>query len=181
MYEFYVTIVGATQGAFHGEATTPGHEGKLVGLSYDQASSVPDQAGLAPGRRSAARVSYEPVRFTKQWGAASPQFFQALGTGETLTSVVFEFIATNEAGEQSVFHRVTLFDARVVELRPFIDLDVEPSSLMPMPPLELVGLAFAAIRIENLPHGTSAQAGLTPPSTPPAPRPRPAGRTRPAR
>jgi type VI secretion system secreted protein Hcp len=181
MYEFYVTIVGARQGAFHGEATMAGQEGKIVGLSYDQAATVPHQVGFTTGRGAAAKVAYEPVRFTKQWGAASPQLFEAMSTGETLTSVVFEFIATNEAGEQSVFHRVSLFEARVVELRPFIDLDVEPSSLMPMPPLEQVGLAFGAIRIENIPHGTVSQVGFKPRTQKLAPKPRTAARSRTAR
>lgn len=168
MYEFYVTIVGAAQGRFHGETTQEPHLGKLVGLSYDQPGAATDTAGR--GRQ--ARAGFEPVRFTKQWGAASPQLLQALVTAEELRTVVFEFIGTNEAGEQSVFHRVTLFGARVVSLRPFIDLDAEPSSLMPLPPLEEVGLSFEGLRVENLAHRTMAEAGTVPKAKAAAPKPR---------
>jgi type VI secretion system secreted protein Hcp len=179
MYEFYVTITGARQGRFKGETTDERHQGKLVGLAYEQASAVAGAPSSRPaGKAAVGKVTHQPVRFTKQWGAASPQLLEALVTGEVLKTVVFEFISTNEMGEQAVFHRVTLFDARVTELRPFIDLDAEPSSLMPLPPLEEVALAFTGIRVENLTHQTSAQAGAVKAARAVAAKPRTAARTR---
>ncbi|WP_144187051.1 Hcp family type VI secretion system effector [Elioraea rosea] len=157
MYEFYVTIVGARQGAFKGEAPSERHAGKLVGLAYDQGSAAAVSAG---GRRG--KVTHQPVRFTKQWGAASPQLLEALETGERLTSVVFEFLRTTDEGEEEVFHRVTLHGAVVAELRSFVDLDAEPSALMPLPALEDVTLAFSGMVVENLAHGTSATLGDLP-------------------
>lgn len=157
MYEFYVTIIGAWQGRLPGEAPAGPHEGKLVGLAYDQASISP-AAETGTGRRG-GKLTLQPVRFTKEWGAASPALLQAIATNEALTSVVFEFVGTSDEGVQEVFHRVTLADARVVELRPFVDLDAEPSSLMPLPPLEEVAIAYGGITVENLAHGTAASAG----------------------
>lgn len=155
MYEFYVTIIGARQGRFPGEAPAGPHEGKLVGLAYDQASI----AATSSGNGRSGRLTLQPVRFTKEWGAASPALLAAIGANEALTTVVFEFVRTSDEGVQEVFHRVTLADARVVELRPFVDLDAEPSSLMPLPPLEEVAIAYGGLTVENLAHGTRASAG----------------------
>jgi type VI secretion system Hcp family effector len=155
MYEFYVTIVGATQGRFHGEGSHGAHDGWLIGLAYDQ----PVAAKAAIGSARATAPMLQPVRFTRQWGAASPQFLQALATGEALSEAVFEFVRSTDEGEQQVFHRVTLHGARVVELRPFIDLEAEPSALMPLPPLEEVAIAYAGITVENLASGAVATMG----------------------
>jgi type VI secretion system secreted protein Hcp len=155
MYEFYVTIVGAKQGRFHGDASPGPHDGWLIGLAYDQ--PVAAKATSGSGRTGGPML--QPVRFTRQWGAASPQLLQALATGEALSEVVFEFVRSTDEGEQQVFHRVTLHGARVVELRPFIDLEAEPSALMPLPPLEEVALAYAGLTAENLASGTMATVG----------------------
>jgi type VI secretion system secreted protein Hcp len=156
MYEFYVTIVGAKQGRFHGDAPPGPHDGWLIGLAYDQPVAARTTTGSA---KTAAAPALQPVRFTRQWGAASPQLLQALATGEVLTEVVFEFVRSTDEGEQQVFHRVRLHGARVVELRPFIDLEAEPSALMPLPPLEDVALAYAGLTVENLTAGTVATVG----------------------
>lgn len=154
MYEFYVTIVGARQGPFRGEAAGK-HQGKLVGLAFEQESSRP--AGRAGG--VFGKPSFGPVRFTRQWGPASPQLLEALATGEALTTVLFEFLRSNEEGEESVFHTVRLFGAQVVGLRPFVELEAEPASLMPLPPLEEVMLAFTGMEVENHLAGTVATVG----------------------
>ena len=157
MYEFYVTITGAKQGVFKGEATGR-HEGKLVGLAYEQSSSV--EASGAGG--ASAKPAFGPVRFTKQWGASSPQLLQALATGEVLTEVLFEFVRSSDEGVETVFQRIRLSGARVIGLRPFIDLDAEPSSLMPLPPLEEVEIGFKAMEVENLVGNTGALVGSKP-------------------
>jgi type VI secretion system Hcp family effector len=99
------------------------------------------------------------VRFTKEWNASSPQLFKALVDNEALREVTFEFVRSNDDGEEVIFHRVSLTDARIVGLRSFIDLDAEPSSLMPLPPLEDVTIAYASITLENLVHNTSGTSG----------------------
>lgn len=156
MYEFYVTIAGAKQGQFTGEAAGK-HAGKLVGLAYEQETSAAAGAG-----RAAAKVTLGPVRFTRQWGPASPQILQALATGEALTKAVFEFVRTTDEGVEQVFQRVELFGARVVGHRPFIELEAEPASLMPLPPLEEVALAFTGLEVTNVPTGITTLVGTKP-------------------
>ena len=170
MYEFYVTITGARQGAFKGEATGS-QEGKLVGLAFEQVSRVA-QGGTG---RGAAKPSFGSVRFTKQWGAASPQLLEALSTGEVLTEVTFEFLRSSDEGVETVFQRIRLSGARVIGLRSFIGLEAEPSSLMPLPPLEEVELGFETIEVENLSGNTAARVGA-PPKGRKVPKPRTSGR-----
>jgi type VI secretion system Hcp family effector len=155
MYEFYITIVGAKQGAFKGEGSGK-HDGKLVGLAFEQASTA------ASGGTGGAKPSFGPVRFTRRWDAASPQLLTALATGEVLTDVRFEFLRSNDEGEETVFHAIRLTGARVIGLRTFIDLEAEPSSLMPLPPLEEVELGFAAMEVENRAGNTLAMVGSKP-------------------
>lgn len=156
MYEFYVTIAGARQGPFKGEAGGT-HQGKLVGLAFEQDSARP----VGSAGRASGKPSFGPVRFTRQWGPASPQFLEALATGEALTTVLFEFLRSNEEGEESVFHTVRLFGARVIGFRPFVELEAEPASLMPLPPLEEVTLAFTGMEVANHLGGTVAMVGTT--------------------
>ena len=115
---FYITIVGAKQGQFKGESTRAAAKGKLEGLTFVSEVSSPRDAGsgMATGKRT-----YSPIVFTKQWGAASPQLFQAAVTNEVLKSVLFEFLATDKAGKEHVFQTVKLTNATISDVRRSLD------------------------------------------------------------
>ena len=83
---FYVKMEGAKQGSFKDEGTDKGQGSR--GLGFEQAVTSPRDAasGQATGRRQ-----YSPIVITKEWGAASPQLFQALVTNEALKTVQFAF------------------------------------------------------------------------------------------
>ncbi len=49
-------------------------------------------------------------------GAHTVQLFQALVTNETLTSVVFEFVAPDSTGAVKTFRRITLANAALSDL-----------------------------------------------------------------
>ncbi len=98
-YEFYVTIEGTKQGTFRGESTREAFRNKIPGISYQFSVKIPRD--LATGMTSGKRV-YQPVTFTKLWGAASPQIWQAAATNEVLKTVLFEFVNTNPNGEEQV-------------------------------------------------------------------------------
>src|SRR5689334_16128763 len=99
MSEFYVTVEATKQGRLKGESVRDAHRDALTGISFHYAVSSPrDMAsGQASGRRQ-----HQPVVFVKEWGAASPQLFQALVTNEVLKSVRFEFVKADEQGEEVV-------------------------------------------------------------------------------
>ena len=115
---FYVTIVARKQGQFKGESTRAAAKGKLEGLTFVSEVSSPRDAasGMATGRRM-----HSPVMFTKRWGAASPQLFQAAVTNEVLKSVLFEFLATDKAGKEHVFETVKLTNATISDVRRSLD------------------------------------------------------------
>jgi type VI secretion system secreted protein Hcp len=143
-YEFYVTVEGSKQGKLKGESPRESHRDKVTGISLHYSVSSPREAGsgLATGRRT-----HQPVWFVKEWGAATPQLFQALSTNEVLKSVLFEFVRTNDNGEEYVFHTIKLSDARVTEIEQYVDLaTTQPQDLGP---LEKVSFTFQRIELEN--------------------------------
>src|SRR5258708_27938194 len=87
---FYATVIGAKQGAFKPEGTQGGlGKGKIPGVDFAYAVETPHDvsSGAGSGKRQ-----HQPVIFTKEWGASSPQFYQDAFTREVLTSLTFEFI-----------------------------------------------------------------------------------------
>lgn len=84
-YEFYVTVEGTKQGKFKNETPREKHQGKVPGIFFRYNVKSPRDAasGMTSGKRT-----HQAVTFVKQWGAATPQFFQALCTNETLKSVL---------------------------------------------------------------------------------------------
>lgn len=154
-YEFYVTIEGAKQGRFAGESPRSVHNGKLagVGFSYEVTSPRDAASGQATGKRQ-----HGAITFTKEWGAASPQLFQALVTNEPIKSVLFEFLRANDVGVDYVFQTIKLTDASVTGIHQYIaaqeDEDLDNAEL------EDIALTFRAIEIANLDGKTSASDSL---------------------
>lgn len=113
-YEFYATIEGTRQGKFKGESVREKHKDKVACISYGHEITSPRDVatGLASGKRQ-----HGPITITKEWGAASPQFFQALVTNEVLKSVLFEFIHTTPDGEEEIYYTVSLTNATVSRVK----------------------------------------------------------------
>ena len=103
--EFYVTVEGAKLGRFAGETAPGPNENKIAGIGFQYGVNSP-RDGLA-GQSSGRRV-HQTVTFVKQWGAATPQFFQTIVNNELLKSVHFEFLRVNDSGDEVVFHTVKL-------------------------------------------------------------------------
>ena len=114
--EIFVTIEGTRQ-KFKGESIRKGYENSIEGISF--AYNVKSPRDSASGQASGKRT-HHPVTFVKEWGASTPQFFQALVTNEQLSSVVIDFVRSGgdehlRAGDQLVAGRVVLADPRLVE------------------------------------------------------------------
>ena len=112
-YEFYAKIEGTTQGAFKGESPRKAHAEQIAGLSYAHKITAPRD--VATGQASGKR-QHGPITITKEWGAASPQLFQALCTNEILKSVVFDFYNTTKEGTEQIYYTITLTDATVASI-----------------------------------------------------------------
>ena len=144
-YEFYVTVEGTKQGKFKQETRREAHEGKLTGTAFRYSIASPRDAatGMAGGKRL-----HRPISFVKEWGAATPQFFQALCTNEILKSVLFEFVKVDENGEEYVFHTIRLTNASVSEIEQYVE-DTPGSEAHETDPLERISMTFQRIELEN--------------------------------
>ena len=150
----YVTIEGDTQGKFKSEGSFSKLGASQIGVVvFSSGVTVPHDAatGQPTGKRQ-----HQTVKFTKQWGAASPQIFQALVQNETLKKVVFTFTRTSVAGKEEVHWTVTLTNASVVAVRPILDLTARTGSSLDGHELEQVELTFEKIEIEDKAGKTTA-------------------------
>lgn len=153
--EFYVTIDGLKTGRFHGEGKKDSNKGKIVGLEFhSEVTSPRDVAtGMPTGKRQ-----HKPITITKEWGAASPQLFNALVTNESLTSVLFEFIDTLADGKEQVVQTVKLTGASISGFRQYIG-DVGNfiyDSTADSRKLENVTFYFRTIEMTNVAAKTTA-------------------------
>jgi type VI secretion system secreted protein Hcp len=146
-YEFYVTVEGTKQGKLKGESVRNAHKDKLTGISFHYSVGSPREAasGMATGRRT-----HQPVSFVKEWGAASPQLFAALTTNESCKSVLFEFVSTDDNGQEHVSHTIKLVNALVTEIEQYVEPGGDTG------PLEKISFTFQRIEIENVDGQTSA-------------------------
>ena len=154
-YEFYVSIEGTKQGKFKGESFKEAHKEKIRGFGFFyEVKSLRDAAtGQASGKRQ-----HTPITITKPWGAATPQIFQALVTNEVLKRVVIEFIQTTPEGMEEIYHRMTLSEAAIVQLKQYTQAAKisEQGVLDEKMELEDVSFSFKRIEMTNLPGKTSA-------------------------
>jgi len=152
-FEFYVTVEGTKQGKWAGETTLDAHEDKLTGISFHYAVSSPRDlaSGMASGKRQ-----HGPVSFVKEWGAASPQFFSALCTNESLKSVFFEFVRLGDKGGEEVYQTLKLVNASVSAIEQYIDGEGVGDPGNDDRALEKISFAFARIEMENKDGKTSA-------------------------
>ncbi len=143
-YEFYVTIEGTKQGKFKGESKVAARKDNLVGLAFEYKVISPHDAatGVASGKRQ-----HSPILFTKEWGPASPQIYQALWTNEVLKSVLFEFIRMSPDGKETIFQTVKLTTANIVAVHAYRD-HTGAKSNDPVQTHELEDVSFVFHKIE---------------------------------
>jgi type VI secretion system secreted protein Hcp len=143
---FYLTVTGKKQGQFKGEATSAQHKNQIGGLRYFYQVTEPQNmaTGQVTGKRQRSAVN-----ITKEWGAASPQFQQAMINNEVLSAVVIEFSRVGLDGKEQVFQRITLTDCTVSGIRQFVNYPVDNAPADPRP-LEEIGFIFRTMQMEDL-------------------------------
>jgi type VI secretion system secreted protein Hcp len=162
-FEYYVLIEGTKQGMFANESARNNHASRVVGLNFDYLVTVPrDPAtGISRGKRL-----HGPVVMTKEWGAASPQLFQALVSNELLKSVVFEFYQNSSQGEEELATTIKLTNATVTDIHQYSPSATNATggklSGANRRQLEDVSFTFGSIEIQHVPGKTMAtdQMGL---------------------
>ena len=158
-HEFYISIKGTKQGDLKGESPREKWSTKIAGLSYSHKIQSPRD--IATGQASGKR-QHGPIIITKEWGASSPQLFQALVTNEVMKTVKFEFIHTTLDGQEEIYHTVELTNATVSSIEYITGKgesaeSAKTSAAYDTRELEQVAFTYQKILIENKPGKTSAQ------------------------
>lgn len=145
----YVSIRGVKQGPFKGEVLQKGFEGKIAGTKfrYEIVSPRDPMTGMATGKRQ-----HKPVMITKEWGAASPQLFQALVANEVLSEVVIDFVGPDPRGIMALTHSVKLTNANITD----ISHSTEAIATGGIRHLEDVSFTFQKIELIDVRGNTSA-------------------------
>jgi type VI secretion system secreted protein Hcp len=106
----YVSVKASKQGQFRGDIPTAKPPGQILALKFQYEVSSPRDA--ATGQAS-GKLQHKPIVITKEWGASSPQFFQALTTNELLQEVRLDFVGVGVSGEPIITHTIRLVNASV--------------------------------------------------------------------
>jgi type VI secretion system secreted protein Hcp len=149
-FQGYITIKGTKQGQFKGEK--PGAaKGLIPILTLHNHISIP----LDPTTGSSTgKLQHMPIMITKTWGAASPQFLEALFTNEVLSSVSMTFNQVGFDGKEATFFTIKLVNAVVCGFRQYVGS--APGLTDPANALEEISMTYQKIEVSNLPAGTSA-------------------------
>jgi type VI secretion system Hcp family effector len=154
-FQAHISIKGKKQGQFKGEGIQDKRKDKFMPvLSFNMGVQSPRD--IATGQASGKR-QFAPVKFVKEWGAASPQLLTACATNEGLQEVVVEFTKTNPNGEEYVYQTVKLTDATVASVNRFTGQEggaegastSRHTSAVDTLELEEVSLTFRKIEVED--------------------------------
>ena len=142
-----VSVRGTRQGQFKAESRRKAFKDHFDAIALDYELTVPIDA--ATGQRSGQRL-HHPLSVTKEWSAATPQFFQALVTNEVLQTVEIDCLEIDKGGRESVVHKVTLTNAAVAAIRQRGGSAARGDDGRPRAAMETVAFAF-----EKIEHSTA--------------------------
>ena len=107
----YVTIQSKVRGPLRGNGKHKDGWAEGIAFSYGVTAPRDISTGQSSGKRQ-----HNPIKITKEWGAATPQLFQALRSNEVLTSVVIQFVDTNGKLPKKNSRRIRLTNAVVSQI-----------------------------------------------------------------
>lgn len=121
----YMTLSGQNQGKIEGGCTISGHEGAILVQGVDHTIEIPKslQTGLPTGRRI-----HGPLTITKEIDKASPKLFQALTSGEQLSSAKLEYHRISPQGKEELYYTVEIKNAVITSLRKYVPNCLDPNN-----------------------------------------------------
>lgn len=147
-----VSVKGKVQGQFQAETKRKAYKEHFEALAVDYQVAVPVDAGSG---HSAGRHQHHPFCVTREWGAASPQLFQALVTNEVLTTIEIDCLEVDKGGADALVHKVKLTNATIASIRQLAGTSIPDAPGRQHPPRETVAFAF-----EKIEH-TTPKGGVT--------------------
>lgn len=156
----YISIEGATQGPITQGASTEdsigniwqeGHEDEILVQAIDHNILIPrdPQSGQPSGQRM-----HRPFKFTASLNKATPLLYNALTSGEMLTTCEIKWYRTNSSGKQEHFFTTKLEDATIVDIECKLPHCQDPAH-QDFTQLVTVSLAYRKIEWEHVTAGTS--------------------------
>jgi type VI secretion system secreted protein Hcp len=141
----YATVDATKQGTFKGEGRGQ-QTNKIPGVAFAYGVVMPhDSTGIPSGKRQ-----HQPIVFTKEWGASSPQFYQAAYTNETLKSVLFEFFTVTADGKEEVDHTFKLTNASIGKVAESVQSGATGGPVVDPRQLQEISIYFQKIEIVSL-------------------------------
>jgi len=140
---FCVSITGANQGPFKAQTMIATCANKIEGFTFDYGVVIPRD----PATGRALGKVHKPVRIKKEWGAPSPQLFQALTRNELLTAVVIDFFGNDPTGQIVLDHTIKLTNAFVTSIEHHSDALLVAPNMPLLPAMETVEFVFQQIEL----------------------------------
>jgi type VI secretion system secreted protein Hcp len=140
---FRIAATGKKQGQFKGGSTRKGWENttELHGFEYLATNAADANRGTYGSNRR-----HEPVVVVGQIDKATPQYWIALTTTETLTTVKIDFFRPSPDGKITNFYTIQLTNAAVVGVRHFTEKESTHAEEHDI--LEQVEIKFAFQKID---------------------------------
>jgi len=112
-----MNVEGTAQGAIEGSCEMEGRENTILVYAMNHDIHIPrdPQTGLASGKRV-----HGPLTVVKEVDKSSPKLYQALCTGENLTTVNLKYYRISPDGTEEHYFTTTLENAIVVEMKPYM-------------------------------------------------------------
>jgi type VI secretion system secreted protein Hcp len=156
----YISIEGKTQGNITAGAFTSdsvgniyveGHEDEMLVQEFKHVVTVPTdpQSGQPSGQRV-----HKPFRFTVALNKAVPLLYNALASGEMLTTVTLKWYRTSIEGKHEHFFTTTLTDSTILDIDCNMPHCQDPNS-KEFTQLINVSLSYRKIDWEHTVAGTS--------------------------
>jgi len=149
----YLTLSGQHQGKIEGGCTIQGHEGSILVQGVDHTIEIPKsiQTGLPTGRRI-----HGPLTITKEIDKASPKLFQALTSGEQLSSAKLEYHRISPKGTEELYYTVEIKNAVITSIRKYVPNCLDPQNKT-IGHMEDVSFTYETIIETFTPNGIEAQ------------------------
>ncbi len=149
----YFSLVGTKQGNIEGSCEIQNQVGKILVQGVDHTIEIPRsiQTGLPTGKRI-----HMPLMITKTIDKSSPKLFQALTSGEQLTSAKLEYYMISTGGHEKLYYTVVLKHAIITSIRKYFPTALD-SNNKNIGHMEEVSFTYSVIIETWTPDGIEAQ------------------------
>jgi type VI secretion system secreted protein Hcp len=149
----YLSVTGQTQGKIDGGCAIDGHKGKILVQAVEHTIEIPKsiQTGLPTGKRI-----HMPLTITKEIDKSSPKLFQALTSGEQLTSAKLEYYRISPQGKEELYYTVEIKNAIITSMHKHVPVCLDPNNKS-MGHMEDVSFTYETIVETFTPDGIEAQ------------------------